>query len=482
MEDIANDTPLTTLLSLLTTSIHTIEAELKAANMPPFTLEPKFHPLDSLDVVPTPRLYEARRVAMAASNMIKALVQDIGTVMMDKSTQSLDQAAYILTADIRILDVFRTDEEKANGLHVDEIVARLPVGKKVDPEKLARCLRLLSTEHWWSEPSPGVFAPLRWALINTPDSSLWARADPVSYGALIGSVAFAEHMTDPTKFDDDSIDTSPFVRGIHRMGMTHIKNWWDWLAHDPDRLERFARSMEGSGYLNLSAIKVDYPWESLPPNTTFVDVGAGQGTVSMHIMKHVYDKVPTLKVILQDRPQHIEQGKKFWAQELPAALKDGRVAFEVHDFFEANPRKEPNTIYWFRFVMHDWADSYAIKILKAVRASCHPTSRVLLGETVLLEAIPSNPEESAAVNFENDLQSINNNSPYKPLKAPYPIPQNYAFATKATARYDMLMYSLVNALERTMSNFEKIISQSGFKVDRVYPTRGTSSIIELVPV
>lgn len=82
MGDLSNDTPLTTLLSLLTTSVHTIEAELKAANMPPFTLQPKYHPLDSLDAVPTPRLHEARRVAMAASNMIKALVQDVGTAMM----------------------------------------------------------------------------------------------------------------------------------------------------------------------------------------------------------------------------------------------------------------------------------------------------------------------------------------------------------------------------------------------------------------
>lgn len=107
------------------------------------------------------------------------------------------------------------------------------------------------------------------------------------------------------------------------------------------------------GYINLAAIKVDYPWESLPPNTTFVDVGAGQGSVSMHILKHVYDKVPTLKVVLQDRTQHIEQGKKFWALELPAALADGRVSFEVHDFFAENPRKDPNTIYWFRFIMRE---------------------------------------------------------------------------------------------------------------------------------
>ena len=34
------------------------------------------------DGVPPPRLHEARRVAMAAANMIKALVQDVGTAMM----------------------------------------------------------------------------------------------------------------------------------------------------------------------------------------------------------------------------------------------------------------------------------------------------------------------------------------------------------------------------------------------------------------
>ena len=76
------ETPLTSLLGLLTTSIHTIEAELKAAPMPPFTLEPRWHPLDSPDAIPSPRLHEARRVAMASANMIRALVQDVGTALM----------------------------------------------------------------------------------------------------------------------------------------------------------------------------------------------------------------------------------------------------------------------------------------------------------------------------------------------------------------------------------------------------------------
>ena len=55
-----NESLLLNLLSLLTTSIHTIEAELQAAQMPPLTLEPKWHPLDSPNVVPSTFLYEAR--------------------------------------------------------------------------------------------------------------------------------------------------------------------------------------------------------------------------------------------------------------------------------------------------------------------------------------------------------------------------------------------------------------------------------------
>ena len=60
----------------------------------------------------------------------------------------LDTSAYILTADIGLMDVFRTDEERTAGLSVSEMVTRLPEGKKVNPQKLARCLRLLSVDHW----------------------------------------------------------------------------------------------------------------------------------------------------------------------------------------------------------------------------------------------------------------------------------------------------------------------------------------------
>lgn len=103
--------------------------------------------------------------------------------------------------------------------------------------------------------------------------------------------------------------------------------------------------------MSLPGIKADYPWAALPANTTFVDVGAGQGTVSLHVLKTVYDKLPDFKVVLQDRSQHLDTGKLYWARQFPKAVEDGRVEFEPHDFFEANPRKEPNSVYFFRYIM-----------------------------------------------------------------------------------------------------------------------------------
>ena len=89
MATVITTSPLLDLLSLLTTSVHVIEAELKANNMPPFDLEPRWHPLDGPVTIPSARLYEARKVAMASANMIRALVQDPGTALTVGTLASL---------------------------------------------------------------------------------------------------------------------------------------------------------------------------------------------------------------------------------------------------------------------------------------------------------------------------------------------------------------------------------------------------------
>ena len=71
------------------------------------------------------------------------------------------------------------------------------------------------------------------------------------------------------------------------------------------------------------------------------------------MLRLLYTKQPTLKVVLQDLEGHLNAGKKYWSELFPEAIADGRVEFEPHDFFTENPRKAPNTIYWFRFVTRE---------------------------------------------------------------------------------------------------------------------------------
>ena len=93
-----------------------------------------------------------------------------------------------------------------------------------------------------------MFAPLRWELLNAPDTPSHAWADAPCTGALVASTAFIAQMTDPTQFLLDNVEAAPFVRGLHSTSSgAHVKDFWDWLAQDAGRLGRFARSMEGYG-------------------------------------------------------------------------------------------------------------------------------------------------------------------------------------------------------------------------------------------
>ena len=106
--------------------------------------------------------------------------------------------------------------------------------------------------------------------------------------------------------------------------------------------------------------------------------------MALHILRHVYDKVPTLKAVCQDYAGPLEVGKKYWAEQLPEALKDGRVEFEVHDFFNENPRKEPNTMYWMRFIMREQPILQHLYHITDVSDLCRRLARQVREPTITL--------------------------------------------------------------------------------------------------
>ena len=115
-----------------------------------------------------------------------------------------------------------------------------------------------------------------------------------------------------------------------------------------------------------------YNWGNLQ-NGTVVDIGGSLGSLTTAIAK----KFPSLHCIVQDREEivHIGQGT------LDAGLKD-RVTFMAHDFFLEQPVKGAD-VYLLRWILHDWSDTYAIKIIRALIPALEHTSRVVICDHIV---------------------------------------------------------------------------------------------------
>lgn len=149
--------------------------------------------------------------------------------------------------------------------------------------------------------------------------------------------------------------------------------------------EMFARAMRGisagGAYDFRHAVDGGYPWHLLEQQGHLVvDVGGGPGHVSMALAK----KHPKLRFEVQDLPETVAVGEKACPDDLRA-----RITFRPHDFFEPQPRhstvNEESVVYFARFILHDWSDKYAQRILQGLASSLRPQDRIIINEVVVPE-------------------------------------------------------------------------------------------------
>jgi hypothetical protein len=149
------------------------------------------------------------------------------------------------------------------------------------------------------------------------------------------------------------------------------------MAKFPDRPERFAAAMslfsKGPGYSPTWLVE-NYPWGRLG-NGTIVDVGGSNGAYSIPIAQ----AFPDLSCIVQDLPEVVEKAKA----SLISDLQD-RVTFMTHDFFTEQPVQGAD-VYLMRWILHDWSDKYAIRILQALVPALKSGSKIVLHEYILPE-------------------------------------------------------------------------------------------------
>jgi hypothetical protein len=166
---------------------------------------------------------------------------------------------------------------------------------------------------------------------------------------------------------------------------------------------------------------------------TIIDVGGGEGALLMEVLS----ANDGTSGVLFDLPPVARAAEESLAR---AGLSD-RCRVIGGNFFETVP--DGGDIYMMKMILHDWPDDAAETILRNCHASLGPQSRLLLIERVL----PSEP--------------------------PYDVE---AFML------DIVMLLELGALERTETQWQTLLTRSGFRLSRIIPTPVPLQIIEALPV
>ncbi|KAG7451455.1 S-adenosyl-L-methionine-dependent methyltransferase [Guyanagaster necrorhizus] len=393
-----------------------------------------------------PELTRAIQRVEAACAQLSCAVASPGHVVLNKTLLHAEPASLLVVTQARIADYLLG---KPDGLHISEL-ARL---SGLDEGKLGRILRLLVTSHVFCEVKPNVFS-------NNRLSMKLLKSDPVSDTVCLltdESLMASSYLNESMIAKDGS--KTPFERATGLPFFEYHKT-----PEGKAKGDRFPRAMVGWGNVTgKGLLAMVYPWEQQPVDTTICDVAGGNGHVTMALMK----AHPHLKVVLQDQEQVIIMGKQFWNQEYPEAVERERVQFVPFNFFQ-DTAAEGCDFYYIRSILRDWPDEQSFLILSNVRKAMKPSSRLIIHDTVLRQAVRTT---SASPSQDATLKDV----------APEPLLPNYGAARIRTYELDMIMMNLLGSAARTLDEFLVLCGKCNFKFEKLYEV-GETDLIEFSPI
>ncbi|MEU8705610.1 methyltransferase [Streptomyces sp. NPDC048565] len=203
---------------------------------------------------------------------------------------------------------------------------------------------------------------------------------------------------------------------------------FEYFTEQPQEGERFTAAMSAmtEGVADHLAEIID-----VEGTETVVDVGGAAGA----FVQSLLTRHRSLRGLCLDLPRVADAAEKSAAR---AGVSD-RFGFVGGDFFAAVPAGD---VYLLKYVLHDWDDGSAVRILRNCRESLNPGGRVLVAELV--------------VGTED--------------------------ATGLPPLMDLNMLTLSNGgRERSRPEFEALFQEAGLQLKGVTPSASLVSVIEAVP-
>jgi len=198
----------------------------------------------------------------------------------------------------------------------------------------------------------------------------------------------------------------------------------------------FNESMSRVAAANAAAIVRTYDFSQV---NRLVDVGGGHGVLACAVL----EANPHMHGVVFDLPGVIEGAR---TRVTEAGLTD-RCELVAGDFFEAVPAG--GDAYVLSWILHDWDDQSALRILANCRAAMGDAGRLLVIELI----VPSDDERQRSPDIE--------------------------WLVKTT---DIEMLAVVGGRERTAAEYGELFAAAGFELTRIVPLAPTAwSVIEGSP-
>ncbi len=315
---------------------------------------------------------------------------------------------YVVTQSLHAAALLGVADHLADGpRNADELAARTGC----DATALHRLLRALASVDVVRRPEPDTFAlgPLGNLLRSDVEGSLrsWVLLNGGTLYRAFAGIAHTLHSGRPATeavFDTDlfgHLEGSPEEAVLFESAMGEISRRW-----------------------RQSAVAVcDVSWAR-----HIVDVGGGSGEFLTALLR----AHPGARGTLFDRPHVLARARTGFD---PAS----RCEFVAGDFFESVPAG--GDVYLLSWILHDWDDASAMRILRNVRGAIVPDGRLLVVESVL---------------------------------PPGDTPHFSRFG-------DVVMLVALGGRERTEAEYADLLDRAGFRLRRVLPTGGPRSVIEAQP-
>ena len=200
-----------------------------------------------------------------------------------------------------------------------------------------------------------------------------------------------------------------------------------YYAAHPESDEPFNEAMVGASRVVAEAVTRAYDFT---PFGKIVDVGGGHGGLLTAILR----AAPRARGVIFDQPQVAEGARA----SVEAAGLTERCETAGGDFFESVP--EGGDAYVLKWIIHDWDDARALRILRNCRRAMREGGRLLLVEGV----VPEGNEPAMA------------------------------------KLMDLQMLVMTGGRERTAGEFRALLAGAGFEMTRVVATDSPVSIVEAV--